>query len=268
MMAILQSIRIYPIKSIAPLHLDQCEVERRGLAGDRRMMLVDAAGSFISGRSHPQLTAISCEERAHGRWRVSAPEQSDLDLHPPGPDAPRQSVRVWSDDVTTQLFSDAVNQWFSQYLKTPVRLVAMDAQSHRSLEPGFGNADDEVSFADGYPLLLLSRAAVDALNGHLSAPVKAANFRPNLVISDCAAHAEDGWQRIRIGEVEFDLVKPCARCVFTTVDPDRNEKRTDGEPLRTLVKYRKQQGKVMFGQNVIARGAGRVCAGDSVEVIA
>ena len=262
----LQSIRIYPIKSTAGLQLEHCTVQARGLCGDRRMMLVDQQGRFVTGRTHPALTAIRCQRHGDG-WRVTAPGKSPLVLHSDSDAETRIQVTVWADQVSARAFSEEVDQWFSDVLQQPVRLASMDAQSERPIEPGFGQSGDQVSFADGYPLLLISRAAVEELNRHLSTPVKMANFRPNLVVSDCSAHAEDQWHRIRIGEVEFDLVKPCSRCVFTTVDPERHQKRTDGEPLRTLVQYRRREGKVMFGQNIIARGAGRICAGDEVEVL-
>ncbi|GJM09082.1 MAG: MOSC domain-containing protein [Lysobacteraceae bacterium] len=230
------------------------------------MMLVDQRGRFVTGRTNPQLTAIRCQPQGDG-WRVTTPGKPSLSLHGNADGDRRLQATVWTDQVSASTFGVEVDQWFSDVLEQPVRLVMMDAQSERGIEPGFGQPGDQVSFADGYPLLLISRAAVDELNRHLSTPVKMANFRPNLVVSDCSAHAEDQWHRIRVGEVEFDLVKPCARCVFTTVDPERHQKRTDGEPLRTLVRYRRRDGKVMFGQNVIARGAGRISAGDVVEVL-
>jgi uncharacterized protein YcbX len=127
---------------------------------------------------------------------------------------------------------------------------------------------DEVSFADAFPLLLISRAALDGLNARLAKPVSMLRFRPNLVVEGVAAHAEDGWKRIRIGEVEFDVAKACTRCVFTTVDPMRGERDPDGEPLRTLIGYRRTADGVTFGQNLIPRSAGSVRVGDAVEVLA
>jgi uncharacterized protein YcbX len=132
----------------------------------------------------------------------------------------------------------------------------------------YGNDDDEVSFADGFPLLLISQAALDQLNAKLAAPVPILRFRPNLVVAGTAPHAEDGWKRIRIGTIEFEVLKPCTRCVFTTVDFERGAFDAAGEPLRTLTKYRRSPDGVTFGQNLIPRGAGTIRVGAPVEVLA
>ena len=93
-------------------------------------------------------------------------------------------------------------------------------------------------------------------------------FRPNLVISGCEPFAEDSWRRIRIGTVAFDVVKPCSRCVFTTVDPDTGDEHPDGERLRTLMSFRRDSNKgVLFGQNLVARGEGFVQLGDPVRIL-
>jgi uncharacterized protein YcbX len=136
------------------------------------------------------------------------------------------------------------------------------------VNPDYSKPGDEVSFADAFPLLLISQAAVDALNMKLPRAVPMLRFRPNLVVEHTAPHAEDGWKRIRVGAVEFDLVKPCSRCVFTTVDFTNGTFDPSGEPLRTLTTYRRTERGVTFGQNVIPRGSGTVRVGDEVEVLA
>jgi uncharacterized protein YcbX len=144
----------------------------------------------------------------------------------------------------------------------------MDALAVRAINPEYSRVGDEVSFADGYPLLMISLAALDALNVRLTAPVTMQHFRPNLVVRGAVAHAEDNWKSIRIGDVPFDVVKPCTRCVFTTVDPQRGTFDPDGEPLRTLTGYRRTPIGVTFGQNLIPRGRGQIRLGDPVEVLA
>ena len=141
----------------------------------------------------------------------------------------------------------------------------MDAGVTRPMTDAHSQAGDEVSFADAFPLLLISRAALDGLNARLAKPVSMLQFRPNLVVDGAPAHAEDGWKRIRIGEVEFDVAKPCTRCVFTTVDPLRGERDPDGEPLRTLIGYRRNGDGVTFGQNLIPRSLGTLRIGDAVK---
>jgi hypothetical protein len=124
-----------------------------------------------------------------------------------------------------------------------------------------------VSFADAFPLLLVSAAALDELNGRLTQPVSLDRFRPNLVVEGCDAHAEDGWKRLRIGAVELDVAKPCARCAVPALDQLTGEKHP--ELLRALASYRRAEDRqVYFGQNLLYRGGGSLSVGDAVEVLA
>lgn len=144
----------------------------------------------------------------------------------------------------------------------------MDAAAVRPVDPDYAAAGDQVSFADGFPLLIANEASLADLSQRVGEPLTMARFRPNLVISGAEAWAEDGWRRLRIGEIEIDLVKPCARCQVTTLDPDSTAPHPRQEPLRTLALFRKQQGKVMFAINAIPRGNGRLLLGQRVEVLA
>lgn len=261
----LLQLSIYPLKSAAPIVLDSAEVEPRGLRGDRRWMMVDAEGRFLTGRKYPRTTLIKAELTADG-LRLDAPGMPSLSLSVSK--TPRMDVTVWGDRVSACTVDGASDVWLSTYLGVPARFVHMDEAAHRAVDEKYAQMDDEVSFADGFPLLAISQAALDGLNAKLEVPVPMLRFRPNLVISGTEAHAEDGWKRIRIGKVEFDVVKACVRCVFTTVDPERGEFDARGEPLRSLLGYRRGPKGVTFGQNVIPRGIGRIRIGDPVEVLA
>ncbi len=269
-MTVLASIHIYPLKSGAPLALDEAVVEKRGLARDRRWMLVDASGKFVTGRQQPRLTLIRAQPLENG-LRLSAPDMPDIDLAAPSTGT-RIESEVWGAPVKPLLADDAAHDWISAYMRAPHRLVHMDAACARPMKAKYdgryGNDDDEVSFADGFPLLLISQAALDQLNAKLAAPVPMLRFRPNLVVSGTAPHAEDHWKRIRVGTIEFEVLKPCVRCVFTTVEFERGAFDPSGEPLRTLLKYRRSAEGVTFGQNLIPRGGGIVRRGDAVEVLA
>jgi len=269
-MTALASIHIYPLKSGAPLALDQAVVEKRGLARDRRWMLVDATGRFVTGRQQPRLTMIRAQPLENG-LRLSAPDMPDIDLAAPSTGTRIESA-VWGAPVKPLLADDAAHDWISAYMRAPHRLVYMDAACARPMKAKYdgryGNDDDEVSFADGFPLLLISQAALDQLNAKLAAPVPMLRFRPNLVVAGTAPHAEDHWKRIRVGTIEFEVLKPCVRCVFTTVEFERGAFDPTGEPLRTLLKYRRSAEGVTFGQNLIPRGRGIVRRGDAVEVLA
>jgi hypothetical protein len=264
----LTGLHIYPIKSSAGLALPEAQVEARGLRHDRRWMLVDAEGRFVTGRQYPRLVLLRAFPSDDG-LRIEAPGREALRVLWPAPDAARVGVTVWKDTIEAALAAPAAHEWLSAFLGSEVRLVHLDAASVRNkvLSPPLAPAAHPVSFADGYPLLLISEPSLAELNSHLLEPVTMAHFRPNLVVSAGAPHAEDGWRRIRIGSAEFDLVKTCVRCVFTTVLPDEGRRRDDGEPLRTLKTYRRSQDGVIFGMNLVVRQPGRLALGDAVTVL-
>lgn len=263
----LSALYVYPVKSCAALAPASARVEPRGLADDRRWLVVDAKGGFVTGRLYSRMPLIRATPLAGG-LRLEAPDMPTLEIAQPGTDASRRSVTVWRSTVDAPAADAEAAAWLSRFLGAELSLVFMDDAAHRGVNPDFGQPGDEVSFADGYPQLLISSAALDALNARLSAPVEMLRFRPNLVVSGTAPHAEDAWKRIRIGTVEFDIVKPCTRCIFTTVDPQRGERDANGEPLKTLTTYRRSPNGVTFGQNLISRGSGTIAVGDAVEVLA
>ena len=261
----LSGLNLYPIKSSAPLEVEDAVVEARGLRDDRRWMVVDADGRFITGREMPRLTLVQARPTTGG-LSLDAPGMPPLFVPFPQTGATVR-VNVWKSEVAAKP-ADTADAWLGEFLQRPARLVHMDADVTRPMTDARSQAGDEVSFADAFPLLLISRAAVDELNARLTRPVSMFRFRPNLVVDGAGAHAEDGWKRIRIGEVEFDVAKPCIRCIFTTVDPARGERDPDGEPLRTLIGYRRSADGVAFGQNLIPRSLGTLRLGDAVEVLA
>jgi uncharacterized protein YcbX len=261
----LSAIHVYPIKSCAPLTLASAAVEDRGFAGDRRWMIVDAKARFLTGREQPRLTLVHALPDGDG-LTLSAPGMPALRLMPPQAAARIETV-VWKSTVQALSAPAMADAWISTYLGQPARFVHMDAACARAVDAKYGAPGDEVSFADGFPLLLISQAALDALNARLAQSVPMLRFRPSVVVANTAPHAEDGWKRIRIGAVEFDVVKPCSRCVFTTVDFERGAFDPAGEPLRTLLTYRRTPNGVMFGQNLIPRGRGVLRVGDPVEVV-
>jgi len=262
----LSALNIFPVKSCAPLVLDSASVEPRGLAHDRRWIVTDESGRFFTGRQHPRLTLLRAVPSGDG-LDLSAPGMPPLHLDAPRP-AERLEVTVWKNTVDAVPAQAEADAWISEFLGLPARIAFMDQDCERLVDPAWSKPGDEVSFADAFPLLLISQAALDALNAKLAAPVPMLRFRPNFVVAGTEPHAEDGWKRVRIGEIEFDLVKPCSRCVFTTVDFTTGTFDPSGEPLRTLTTYRRTERGVTFGQNVIPRGTGTVRVGDPVEVLA
>jgi uncharacterized protein YcbX len=270
------SLHVYPLKSTAAIDREMFEIEARGLRDDRRWMAIDPDGRFVTGRQHGEMVLIRADPEADGLW-LSAPGMPDLHVLAPSTDAPRAMATVWGSEVDAACAGADADAWLSAYLKRPVRLVHIDARSHRAVDPAYSRAGDEVSFADGYPLLAISQSSLDALNarilasndraGHEREPLSMARFRPNVVIEGSAAHAEDGWRRVRIGDVVLDAVKVCTRCVFTTVDPLTGLRDDDGEPLNTLKTYRRTASGITFGMNLIPRSGGMLRVGDAIDVL-
>lgn len=264
-------INLYPVKSTRRIALREARVLDRGLEWDRHWMLVDPQGNFVTARDHPSLPLVQGRIDARA-LRLEAPGMPSLavPLHPV-PEATRQ-VRIWRDDTPARVEDESAGAWFSRYLGLTCRLVRVPPGTPRAVDPRYGRPEDRVGFADGFPLLLISKGSLADLNGRLEVPVSMRRFRPNLVVDAAGAFAEDDWRRIRVGDqVEFEVAKPCSRCIFTTIDPDSGEKHPAKEPLRTLATYRRRPGDgpgVFFGQNLIPRRTGSIRLGDEVEVLA
>lgn len=263
----LSGLYIYPIKSAAGIALTAGQVEERGLQYDRRWMLVDQAGQFITQRQYPRMAliqvAISADE---GRLAISAPQMPPLSV-PLQPSRKGQlSVKVWRDICGAIPMDDDINNWFSRFLNVRCQLVYMPDTSRRLVSHPLV-ANQLVSFADGYPFLLISQASLDNLNQRLDSPIGMDRFRPNFVIEGVEAHAEDTWSQIRIGTVPFQVMKPCARCLMTTVEQSTAERGQNNEPLRTLAKYRLWDGQIWFGQNLVQQELGTVQVGETIEVL-
>jgi len=90
-------------------------------------------------------------------------------------------------------------------------------------------------------------------------------FRTNFVFTGGKPFEEDKWKKFKIGEVIFEAIKPCARCVITTTDQETAERAE--EPLFTLSKYRNIENKVMFGMNLIAESTGCITINDKIELL-
>lgn len=262
----LTGIFVYPIKACGGIALETATVVERGLADDRRYMLVDRAGEFVTQRSVARLCLVRPRfADSDASFELTAPNQRPLELprELSGQGLDSVPYRVWSSSGSALRHPEG-SRWFSEFLNDEVSLVYMPEAERRAVNPQRARPDDIVSFADGYPMLLISEASLEELNRRLDEPLEMRRFRPNLVISGCAPHAEDGFARLQIGAVAFRGVKRCERCVVTTINPDTGEK--SKEPLRTLSHYRLEDGKVWFGMNLIHDGSGTLHVGDAVTV--
>lgn len=268
---IISSLTRYPIKSAAGIDVSEARLDDFGLWMDRRWMLIDPTGRFITQRQLPRLALLQTALAEDGTLQLRYGDHEPLTVPIPGPGAPTCEAEVWGDRCEARLANVAHHQWLRDALGVACRLAFMPESTRRPVTTSSSTyvdlSDDgaRVSFSDGYPLLLISEASLEDLNRRLDAPVPMNRFRPNIVVRGCAPYAEDDWRRIRVGELEFDVVKPCSRCSITTTD--QADATRGAEPLRTLATYRKVGQKVMFGQNMIHRGAGVVRVGDAIEVL-
>jgi uncharacterized protein YcbX len=264
-MITVSNLTYYPIKALRGLDLISSNVERMGLAHDRRMMVITPEGEFLTQREFPKLALVT-PKLEDAALTLSAPGM-DVLSHVVQRTGETRRVDIWrSKGVKAIDQGELAGQWFSDWLGVSVRLVHIADGFRRKLNSNYRiNADDHTGFADGYPVLVISEESLQDLNSRLDSPVPMNRFRPNIVVKGCEPFAEDTWQRIRIGDVEMALVKPCPRCVVTTIDKETLE--TNKEPLKTLSTFRKRPGGAMFGQNAIPLNEGRLEAGMSVQVI-
>jgi uncharacterized protein YcbX len=264
----LGSIHIYPLKGCRAVDLDEAVVEPWGLAGDRRWLLVDTEGLFITQREHPALARLVVGYGAGADIAVSCDGYPPLRVAAPGGCQELLKVTVWRSTVLAASAGPEADAWFSAYLGQPVRLVYLDDPTRRAVDPEFGADGDTVSFADGYPLLLTSTGSLDQLGQWLTAdgdqPVPMNRFRPNVVVSGFGPWEEDRWRRIRIGSVSFRVAKPCGRCVVTTTDQTTGER--GRQPLRMLARHRRFGKSLVFGQNLIPDSPGLIRVGDPMQV--
>lgn len=262
-MPILAEIFRYPVKSTWGEALSSCDMTTMGLPWDRAFMVADVQGRMVTGRTAPRLVQVMARVE-NGTLTLSAPEMPELARSTALFDRP-VPASIWQDNFTAYTGPDQVDAWLSDFLGKPVHLLYVGVESARRMRT---RPQQALSFADGYPLLLIGQASLDDLNQRIGREFSMRCFRPNLVIADALPYAEDDWKKIRIGgEVVLRIEKPCERCVFTTVDPQTGEKSSDQEPLRTLAGFRKTPAGVLFGQNMTIEQGGRLTSGMAVEIL-
>lgn len=257
------SLYIYPLKSARGVSLSAVELDWIGPRADRRWMLIGEDGRFLSQREHPCLALLTVTLH-DGGLLVEAPGATPLELRAPRPDGPRIRAAIWDDICDVETADAAADRWFSDLVETPCRVVHLPDDFERVVDRAYAPDGRRVGLADGFPLLLIGEASLAVLNDKLAHPVTMDRFRPNVVIRGAAAYAEDHWRDIRIGELAFTVVKPCARCSTVLVDQATGIRQK--EPLATLATYRKWDGEVWFGQNAIHGEPGVIRVGDAVSI--
>lgn len=256
---------------MAGLSLESATVEERGLQYDRRWMLTDPSGNCITQR---EINALALLQPIMGKTGFCIQHRNLRTLSPEIPfeitgTGKEKAVHIWDDTVPAHLVDPLCDEWFSDVLKTPCQLVVMPLQTQRMLHTKYNLGNQMVSFADAFPYLGIGLATLADLNNRLTDQIKMNRFRPNLVFSGTEPFAEDTWDHFKIGHVLFRAIKPCSRCMMTTIDQEYAK--GGKEPLRTLATYRLYEGKTQFGQNIIYIPEGGIHpvihVGDRIEIL-
>ena len=262
----LSRLFIHPVKSMRGTQVSHAQALESGLAFDRVFMITEVDGTFITARQFPEMVLFTPALIPEGLF-LSAPDGTSATIRLADFAAEKVSTEVWGNTFTSQIAPESINQWLSGFFPRPVQLrwtgQAMSRRVKRFEQVPLG-------FADGFPFLLINEASLHDLRQRCPAGVRLEQFRPNIVVTGATAWAEDSWSTVRIGEILFDVPKPCSRCVFTTVSPERGRKHPSGEPLATLQKFRTasdDSGDIDFGLNLIARTSGIMRVGDELQVL-
>ena len=264
-MATLSRLFIHPVKSMRGIGLTHAFADISGMAFDRIFMITEPDGTFITARQFPAMVRFT-PAVLHDGLHLTAPDGSSALVRFADFVGQPSPTEVWGNHFTSRIAPDAINQWLTPFFKRDVQLRWLGDDLTRRVK-----RHDAVplSFADGFPFLLTNEASLRDLQQRCRASVSMEQFRPNLVVTGAQAWEEDSWKTLRIGDVVFDVVKPCSRCIFTTISPEKGQKHPAAEPLSTLQSFRTNpaNGDVDFGQNLIARNSGVVRVGDEVEIL-
>lgn len=263
-MLLLSEINIYPVKSLGGISLSESVVEDRGLKHDRRYMLIDETGMFFTQRDYPQLALLNVSLNEKKLLISDKKDESNFIKIHFDEEEEATEVIIWDDKVNAKTVSKNADQFFSDYLNFKCKLVKMPESTNRIVDTNYAE-NKTVSFADGFPFLLIGQASLDDLNSRMEKPLPMNRFRTNFVVAGGKPFEEDNWNDFKIGNVKFKAVKQCGRCVITTTDQQTAER--GKEPLKTLATYRKVGDKVMFGMNLIAESTGKIQLNDEIKLL-
>lgn len=265
-MLTVSELYIYPIKSLGGFNVNAATLTDRGFEHDRRWMLVDENNVFLSQRELTAMALLKVKLNDNGLEIYHSQKDAEhivVSFQNNGGEQLR--VRVWDDDCDAITVSKTIDDWFSEMLSIKCRLVYMPDKSDRFVEKPYAKDNEITSFSDGYPILMIGQSSLDDLNARLAQPLPMNRFRPNIVFTGGTAFQEDEIKSFTINGVTFSCVKPCARCVVTTIDQRTGSK--NKEPLKTLSTYRLRNNKIYFGQNILYKGLGTVRVGDVMQLL-
>jgi uncharacterized protein len=262
----ISELYIYPIKSVGGIAKETVEITNTGLKHDRRWMLVDDNNIFLSQRTYPQMALLQPTETANGivvTYKNNPQQSITIPFYNEGKNTIQ--VSIWDDVCEAIEVSILCNKWFSEILQTNCKLVYMPDDTKRLVDKRYAANNEVTSFSDGYPILIIGQTSLDHLNEKLDEPIPMDRFRPNIVFTGGHAHIEDEMELFTINDLNFLGVKPCSRCVMTTINQQNIKK--GKEPLKTLATYRTKNNKIYFGQNVLQQQNGNIAIGNKLYII-
>lgn len=257
-------IYIYPVKSLGSIAAQEWEVNKNGFKYDRKWMLVDEQHRFLSQREHAEMTLLAVEIKKD-TLKIFHKIKPELNISIPieTPDNKPISVKIWSDECKAIPYNEEYNKWFSDILKQKCSLVKMPDTTQRKVDTHYAFENETVNFSDGYPFILIGTASLEKLNSRLSIKADMLQFRPSIVIKTNIPFEEDTLLEFTINKISFRVAKPCARCVVPGINLSDGSK--NPEILEVLSSFRKQNNKVLFGQNLLHKGLGKIRIGDKIE---
>ncbi len=258
----ISQLMVYPVKSTTGTNVSSMQFDAMGPVGDRRWMVVDDQGRFLTQRKLAKMCQIESRLVEQG-LTLSAPEMDTIFVCKPKSELIQ--VVVWRDTVAAQDCGEKAAHWLSDYLDVSCRLVFMPDLTQRLVSPKHAKNGEIVSLADAYPLLIVSTASLERFNSRLGHDVKMDRFRPNIVVTTTEPHEEDRWKRVSIGGLEISLVSPCSRCIVPSINQQSGEK--NPQITETLQQYRRQDHNVYFGMNAIHHTTGEIRLGDELIVL-
>lgn len=260
---IVSGLSIYPVKSCREIKQKFTFVGNFGIENDRRWMVVDENGVMLTQRKYSEMCLIHVALTDSGIELNKANKESLFVKNPIN--NKKMSVKVWHEQCQAYDAGDEAANWLSEALSVTCRLVYFPRDEVRQIDLNYAKQGEKTAFSDGFPILLISEASLADLNARLDTPVTMQRFRPNIIVSGCEPFAEDNWKEIRVGEINYRIVKPCSRCAIPNINIDTAVR--EREPIKTLSSYRKHESNIYFGQNVIANSQGKLDVGMEVKII-
>ena len=160
----IKSLHIYPIKGMGGIELQGANCLERGMQYDRRWMLVDMDGEFITQRSVAKMALFHCKIDAKlyvsiegNSISIDMDEYSDVKI----------LTTVWENEVYAYEVNTNISEWFSAQLGVSCRLVRMVDEWDIYKKLIKGPKETKVSFADGYPYSIVGTASLDELSKRL-----------------------------------------------------------------------------------------------------